>query len=321
MSGRRKEYSNMKRKLFVAGALLLLQIPTYACNVPVFRYALERWPVSPYRALVVNDAALTVEEKASLTLLEKAGDGDTGALNLVVWNPNKEELEKSGMAKQLPKSAGKDAMVHLFYPASTGIDQPFWSAPMTKSTVQKIRGSTFRKSLIKKILEGNSGVFVLLESGDKVQDSKVKKKLDAVLKELAAEMKLPDGVVGTDGEVTGGGPAGFDPTDQLRSEIPLKMAFTSLRLSRKKEDEVLVALMTNLGPKEVKESDKPMVFAVYGRCRTLVPMVGEEITTDNLGNIAYFFTGACSCQVKSLNPGMDMLMDHDWDLSVFGGYE
>ncbi|MDA3923088.1 MAG: hypothetical protein PF904_00120 [Kiritimatiellae bacterium] len=311
----------MTKKILVAGMLLLVQISAFSCNVPVFRYALERWPVSPYRALVVKDSELSGSEKESLKSLEMAGDGESGMLNLVVWNPNKDELAKSGMAKQLPKVTGKDAMVHLFFPVSTGVDKPFWSEKLNKAAVKKIVVSDFRKKLIKKVLEGNSGIYVLLESGNKVKDRKVLKKLDASIKEIIENMELPAGVVATDGEVTGGGPADFDPTNQLQSEIPLMLAFTTLSLARK-DDEVLVALLMSLGPeREEAGGNEPMVFAAYGRGRALVPMVGEEINMDNIGGIAYFFTGSCSCQMKALNPGTDLLLDHDWDRSVFGGDE
>jgi len=309
----------MKRKLFVA-ALLLVQLTASACNVPVFRYALERWPVSPYRALIVKDSELTAAEKAAKVSLENAGDETTGALNLVVWHPDKDELEKSGMAKQLPERREKEAMVYLFFPVSTGVDKPFWCGRLNQESVGRIKDSPFRQKLIKKILEGSSGVFVLIESGDKATDKKTLKELDANLKEILSGMELPAGVVGADGEVTGGGPADSDPINQLQSEIPLKLAFVTLSLSRQ-EDEVLLALLMNLGPeRETPVGKEPMVFAVYGRGRALVPMVGEEIMIDNIGGIAYFFTGACSCQMKALNPGTDLLLDHDWDRSVFGGY-
>ena len=139
------------------------------------------------------------------------------------------------------------------------------------------------------------------------------------IKELMKEMELPAGVVQADGSVTGGaGPGAFDPINQLRSAIPLKIAFTAMRFDRK-SDEVLTAMLLNLGPEREKGGEvQPLLFAVYGRARSLVPMAGEEINLDNMGGIAYFFTGACSCQMKALNPGTDLLIDHDWDRSVFG---
>ena len=54
------------------------------------------------------------------------------------------------------------------------------------------------------------------------------------------------------------------------------------------------------------------------RGRVVVPLIGKGITTDNLGEIATFLTGPCSCQVKALNPGVDLLMNCDWQSAVLG---
>ncbi len=308
----------MKTKI-LSLSLLLLQSVATACNVPVFRYALERWPVSPYRAVVVKAGDLTKSEKADFDLLERAGDGENGMLNLVLWNPNDEDLKKSGLDKVLPTPPGPTAVVHLLYPVATGEDKPFWSAQLTPDAVKKIRGSAFRNALVKKILEGNSGVFVVLESGDGKKDGKVVQEIEGYIREIAKEMELPPGVVAADGSVTGAaGADAFDPINRLRSAIPLKIAFTTLRMARA-ADEVLAALLLGVGAeRERKIEEGPMVFAVYGRARALTPMIGEDIGIDNIGSIAYYFTGACSCQIKALNPGTDLLIDHDWDSSLFG---
>ena len=61
-----------------------------------------------------------------------------------------------------------------------------------------------------------------------------------------------------------------------------------------------------------KYSDVPMVFPVFGRGRELFALVGDGINEDNIAQAAYFLTGSCSCEVKSLNPGMDLLIAIDW---------
>jgi len=60
-------------------------------------------------------------------------------------------------------------------------------------------------------------------------------------------------------------------------------------------------------------ADEPMVFAIYGRGRALEPYVGKGITADNLAEIVMFVADACSCMVKDMNPGSDLLMKWDWD--------
>ena len=307
----------MKIKFFTA-VLFLIQLSASACNVPVFRYALERWPVAPYRAVILKKSELSKEEKAAYTQLKKSSDGESGMLNLALWIPKKEDMETSGLAKIFPGELPADATIHLMYPLATGVDKPFWSGKLTKGNASKIIKSSFRSKLVKTILEGNSGVYVLMESGNKKKDNKIAKELDGYIKMMIQNMELPPGVVTHDGAVTGDQAPDFDPINQLRSKIPLKLAFEILRYDRK-SDEIMTALLMGVGPDhEEPVEGKPMVFAVYGRGRVLAPMVGEEINMDNVSSIAFFFSGACSCQMKALNPGTDLLLDHDWDSSVFG---
>jgi hypothetical protein len=59
-------------------------------------------------------------------------------------------------------------------------------------------------------------------------------------------------------------------------------------------------------------SDQPMVFPVFGRGRFLRPLVGEGINPGNIEMASAYVCGACSCQVKSGNPGIDLLSHVDW---------
>lgn len=46
------------------------------------------------------------------------------------------------------------------------------------------------------------------------------------------------------------------------------------------------------------------------------PYVGKGINVENLVDCMVFLAGACSCQVKDQNPGMDLLMSWDWEKSA-----
>lgn len=308
----------LARTLLFAACLLLLESAASACSVPVFRYALERWPVAPYGALVIADVPLTAAEQGALSLLKKASDGRSGTLNLTVRQWTSAELAKSAVVTVRPTPKAPGASLHLLFPVAERINVPIWSGALSRASAKKLMDTPFRKSLAKKIVEGNSGVFILLECGDKAKDNAAAKALDGYLAEVTQALTLPAGVIATDGSVSGDGPASYDPIDRLQSAIPLKVAFTSLRLPRTGVDDILVALLMNLEADLKEYSDQPMVFGVYGRARVLPPLIGKGITLDNVGEISAFLTGACSCQVKSLNPGVDLLLGHDWDRAVFG---
>ena len=112
-----------------------------------------------------------------------------------------------------------------------------------------------------------------------------------------------------------------DEENVLESSIPLKIAFSILRLSRENpEESVLRAMLMNLEQDLLDEefADKPMLFSVFGKGRVLPPLVGLGINEDNaLGDCSYL-CGPCSCQVKNQNPGMDLLVKADWWAALEG---
>ena len=65
---------------FRALALLLLISsltlpPARACSVPVFRYALERWPAAPYELIVFHRGALPAAEQGLVKRFSEEGVG------------------------------------------------------------------------------------------------------------------------------------------------------------------------------------------------------------------------------------------------------
>jgi len=80
-----------------------------------------------------------------------------------------------------------------------------------------------------------------------------------------------------------------------------------------------VQMLLRSEPDLIDRTD-PMIFPVFGRGRALLPLIGAGITADNIHSSASFLVGACSCEVKELNPGFDLLLAADWDelLSVDG---
>ena len=63
-------------------------------------------------------------------------------------------------------------------------------------------------------------------------------------------------------------------------------------------------------------ADQPMIFPVYGRGRTMPPLVGKGITAENLRGGVSYLLGACSCLVKEQNPGVDLVFRWDWNAAA-----
>ena len=63
--------------LALLAVLLLAPAPARACNIPVFRFAIDFWPSDPYRLTVFHRGPLAAEHRQQLDRLEKYAAGDT----------------------------------------------------------------------------------------------------------------------------------------------------------------------------------------------------------------------------------------------------
>ena len=57
---------------------------------------------------------------------------------------------------------------------------------------------------------------------------------------------------------------------------------------------------------------------IYGRGRTYFALVGAGINANMIEESGHFLCGACSCQVKEDNPGIDMLLAVNWSDRIKG---
>jgi hypothetical protein len=68
------------------------------------------------------------------------------------------------------------------------------------------------------------------------------------------------------------------------------------------------------GPKSgLAGTKEPWVAAVFGRGRVLGAWPAQGFGDEQVEEVCLFLLGACSCQVKNLNPGWDLLLRVDWD--------
>jgi hypothetical protein len=161
--------------------------------------------------------------------------------------------------------------------------------------------SPARSDLGQRLLRGDAVVWVMLDSGDAAQDESVSMLLTNELKRLESVLKLPP-------------PAADDPAP--RSALPLRIAFSIQHLARDAKGEELFRRMLLHG--EDVEQGKVAVVPVFGRGRALTALSGLELSPRILSQAAAFLCGACSCEVKELNPGKDLLLAANWE-SVFAG--
>ena len=287
---------NLKTLTFVAIIVLTNFMAAYACNVPVFRFALERWRPDPYRLTVFHRGPLADAERVLIGTLEV--QQDKLSLNLALRTLDITELEVAD--RELFSSLGDPQLPSLVlrYPADLRIAAPVWSGPLNTETVARLTDSPIRNALVRRLADGQTAVWLLLESGQSEQDDAAAMLLQEQLKKLEQELKLP--------ELTD------SSEDKLLSAAPLHVAFSILRVPRGDAEQPLIQMLLHSESDLVERSD-PMVFPVFGRGRALLPLIGAGVTAENIHDSAAFLVGACSCEVKEQNPGFDLLLAADWD--------
>jgi hypothetical protein len=69
---------------------------------------------------------------------------------------------------------------------------------------------------------------------------------------------------------------------------------------------------------DLREFNDPIAIPIYGRGRAHFGLVGGGINPQMVEETGQFLCGACSCQVKDENPGVDIVMAVDWAHQVHG---
>jgi hypothetical protein len=268
-----------------------------ACDIPVFRYALEKWVPDPYVLMVFYRDSLSPEQKATVGSIRQAAE--SGSANLLVRTA---QVDKSlgGPLLELWRQQGNPALpwAVVRYPPNTGITLPLWNGPLAGQPLRQLSDSPARREIAKRLLGGTSAVWLLLESGNSIQDDAIAHLLEQESRRLEQSLILPS-------------PSADDPP--LRLSLPLKASFSTLRISRSDPaEQMLMAQLLNWDI-SLKSVTQALVFPVYGRGRVLPPVLGERIKSGVTEVIARIITGPCSCQIKEMNTGFDLLMAAKWE--------
>jgi hypothetical protein len=274
-----------------------------ACNIPVFRYALERWHNTQeedrYQVVLFHRGPLTAEDAKLAALLRDASEGRDSLANLSM-----QTIDLAGTAEESWQELWgkqKDASLPwlvLRSPSSSGERTTVWSGPLQAETVSALLDSPVRREIARSLMQGVSVVWLLLESGDKERDDNAAAMLQTQLRRLEKSVRFPD--------ATG------DESAKLLSNLPLRLVFSTVRVRQTDPAEKILVATLRHADSDLN-STEPMVFPVFGRGRVLDALVGEDLNADTLQDAARFLCGACSCLVKRLNPGFDLLIAADWD--------
>ena len=291
--------------VIVVGVLAVLLAPSasvlWACSVPMFRYALEQWSSDKYVVEVVHSGALSGEAKAAAALLERFSGGEEQTpVNITVRYVDTEK--QAGEAGQQEAIEPGEARMVVYFPAVVFRSKPIWSEPLTREGVGKLVDSPVRREIVRRLLNGDSVVWVLLESGDRQKDDAAAAVLEQELKVMADGFNL----------TFYAGPED-DDSYSPENELTLRIAFSLVRLRRDDPEEAFLATCLVRTEPDLAEFNEPIVFPVFGRGRALYALVGRGIHKNNIVRASQLLCEGCSCITKGQNPGMDLLLSGNWD--------
>ncbi|MCY2983147.1 MAG: hypothetical protein NTY15_05855 [Planctomycetota bacterium] len=290
----------------MAAVIAISSTVAIACNVPVFRYALERWRPDLCQVIVFHAEGLTTEQEQELQTLGKATIAQGGIANAEIIQ-SKIGSETDRGRKELWEALSRQPNVRLPFVVmrtslGTGELVTHWSGPLQEVSKAHLVDSPIRRELARRLLVGDSVVWLMLKSDDASKNKATRDLLATELERLGKTLKLPDGI-------------GL-PGSELYSEVPLFLKFTILELDPKDPaEQLLVRLMSGF---EKDANNEPLLAPVFGRGRALEVISAKQLNAGLIEDLTMFLCGACSCQVKERNPGFDLLLATNWNSELYG---
>ncbi len=293
------------------GAILLVLLAgtsAFACQVPVFRYALERWPPDNYEIVVLHDGPLSLADQSRMAELRKPSDPSRLAANLQVRSMEVADIRDPLLADLWRDRTQANApLMVLLYPrnAQEVPDRIVNVAAFEDDSIRNLTDSPVRQQLAKNLLDGDSAVWIFVPSGHAQQDEIALRTLTEQVQINQQELELPPLE-----EIES------DEFFQAETKIELRISFSIVTLDRNDPQEQTLLRLLLGSESDLESLDEPMAFPVLGRGRVLYALVGKGIGRDTIGMASSFIVGPCSCQVKEQNPGFDLLLAVDWDEKI-----
>lgn len=312
----------MRSMLPLLAALLVPAGTLLACNVPVFRYALERWRPDPFEVIVQHDGPLTEAELEAVRFLETNEDAS--------GNPPAFVVRRVDVRRQRLSPFRQPAWLSVRVSYRRRLTE-VWTGPLTQENARRIVVSKIRQKLQFRLISGESAVWLLVECGDRARDAAALRVLQQQTLWLTpahawgmtgAELlgMLPVGLPALTALAPGRPPEAKipeltdDPEDQLQLGPPLRICFSLLRLrADDPEEAILVRALLAAEPDLLEEGEKePLAFLVFGRGRSLPALAGAGINVDNVRQHTLGLLAACKCTDKNLAGGFDLPLVADW---------
>lgn len=304
-SGQTARAKAQRRKGFVIlfWSFVLLSAPTVnACNVPVFRYALERWVADTYTLVLYTDG--NIKPGVLARLQKHAVDADSLSNYRIqtvdITSPEGERIAKANNVTTMPWMA-------LYYPPNAQVRGLVWQGALNEENVQRLIHSPARSATAEKLLAGEVAIWLFVGSGDAERDNPARQILERTLERASRELKIPSAAVDINGNPI-----------TVENFVDYDVHFDILDVDRHDPAESFLLAMLLASESDLIYYDEPMAFPVFGRGRALYALVGAGITEKTVFAACRSMTAWCSCEIKAQHPGIDLLITADWSQPVGG---
>ena|GEM_PF-176060 len=328
------------RGLAVAAGIVTLAGLALACDTPVYRYAMYRWPPAPYHVLYFHRGSPDGKDGEVNRLLDEAGARAAPA-NVALESI---DVSKDETLKLLPEEVRavweahrQDALPrHVVLAPRMG---ELWSGRLDLAGAHRLLDSPLRKKIAQLLHDGHAAVLVLVPGSDAQATRKAEQAASEAIAQVAAGGHAPSpssavepgrstspGAAEAADSTPGSGVAphagqgdspglGLDPSNPGDVAKPLRLALVKLDRKDPGEEWLLRNLlaMQKIPPEKEKE---PLLYAIFGRGRAMGPCIGDQINRDSIDELVAFLGGACSCVIKDQNPGLDLLFTWDWEATA-----
>lgn len=264
--------------------LACLFVPAFACDVPVYEYALLHWARDDYPVYYLHDGTEATADAQVNALLRKVSAGEEGHANLRFAAVDA-RTDVTRLAPELRRvlAANPDAARPSYLLVSPK-GRTLFSGRLTKRDVRDLLDSPKSAALARVLSGGAQGALLVLTDAEDPRNDAALAAAREVTEVAAAEEKR----VGL------------------------------LQVSRQDPKERWLVRQLLAVEADLAEIPGPMVFGVYGRCHVTEAYLGKGINTLNLTDLVRFMNGPCTCEIKAANLGVDLISNWDWDALVPG---
>lgn len=301
-------FPRVSRVVLCGAALVVCSAFAAACNIPVFRFALERWKPDTCELIVFHRMAMSADDQKIVQDLERAALANDGEANLNVIRcdlSHNDDQELNDLWLSFKETTGSRLPVLVARSLKgRGKTINHWYGSLQEAQTTGLVKSPVRSELTGRLQSGDAIVWLLLKSADAEKTAAVRQLLTEQCRVLPRKVELPEGI-------------GL-PGSELYSEVPLLLQFSVLEIDPGDDKEQFLVRQLTGFQADAATAGEPLIVPVFGRGRALEVIPAPQLNADLIHELTEFLCGACSCQVKEQNPGFDLLLSTNWNDALFG---